>query len=900
VPHPVTIFVADLEAQTGLWELCHADVSRILRRYGELVSDAVDHHGGRMVGQSGGTTYATFAQPHGALGAALALQVASQRERWDVGNPLLGAVAVHTGEAEEHDGTLLGPALHLVAGLARAGHGGQVLVSAAAAELSRDGLPEASELLDLGHWTLPDTTRPLHAYELRHRNLSRTPRTLRIGRPGTGTMPVVSTSFVGREEELTAITSLLVDSPLVTLTGLGGVGKTRMALEVGRSMSDTFQEGCWFCDLSSATSTAEVLERVAASLGLQVGTTEELRLSVANWFKFTPALVVLDNCEQVVAEVAKLTVSAVMSGCSTRLLVTSRIALGVAEEHVVRLDPLPQVATSALGTGVSPAVRLLVERSAAAGATVDANDPALAQLVERVDGIPLAIELAARRLTSMAPSELALRLERCFDLLSSPAGANPRQRTLDSTMEWSYALLAPPARALYAALSVCSDGWTLEVAEELGESVGLTVTETPRIVADLWDRALITMAPSVPGTARYRMLSTVREHAARKLDVDGTRLAVAERHANVFAGLTVQLGSQPYGPDEGARIAALDDEFDNIRSAFRWCVGERRWDLASKILVALVAELVLRQRVEVGRWATETITALGDDSHSVRSIALAIEGNAALIEGRLDDAERLSTESIEAEIRLQGEPLWLSRNVLALAHAATARFDSTEHLLCELAALTRTTGDPMPHAVALFDKALLASFSEEPSKGLRSAETLTQLGEQSRSDSIRAMGLVSIGRTVALTDRQRALGVLREAVTLSEASRCSILVHQARRIISEVEASTGVRVKAIESVRDLLQDIESSDDFSQQLQTILSALEPLTHADAFDVAVLFCAALMRTPLGSTAQCQRVLELARTHLPSASFSSSFALGSTLSPTQLMATVTRELAGVLSRP
>ena len=218
-----------------------------------------------------------------------------------------------------------------------------------------------------------------------------------------------------------------------------------------------------------------------------------------------------------------------------------------------------------------------------------------------MDGIPLAIELAARRLTSMTPDELVARFDLCVDLLSGPAGP-PRQRTMDSTMDWSFALLSPPAQKLFAALSVCSDGWTLEAAEALGESIGLGVVSVPRIVADFWDQSLLTTDHSTPGKARYGMLTTVRSYASRRLDGDGGRSDVQAGHARFFAAFAHQIGHRPFGADEGSRIRALEDQFDNVRTAFRWCLGRRQWDLGLSILVSLVPELVLRERIEIGRW----------------------------------------------------------------------------------------------------------------------------------------------------------------------------------------------------------------------------------------------------------------------------------------------------------
>jgi hypothetical protein len=570
------------------------------------------------------------------------------------------------------------------------------------------------------------------------------------------------------------------------------------------------------------------------------------------------------------------------------------------EEHVVRVHPLRLVPSFTDDPDdLPPAVRLLVDRSRSAGAAVDRDDPALRRVVERVDGIPLAIELAARRLTSMTAEELVVRFDLCVDLLDGP-GLPPRQRTMDSTMDWSFALLSPSAQKLFAALSVCSGGWTLEAAEALGGSIGLDLAVVPRIVADLWDQSLLTTDHSTPGKARYGMLTTVRSYASRKFDSDGMRHDVCARHAAFFAAFAQQVGSVPFGEDEGSRIRALEDQFDNVRTAFRWCLSQREWDLGMAILMALVPELVLRERIEIGRWASEVLGELNDEPHPIRGVALAISANTALVEGRLDEARRLSGESIEAEDRWGTPPMWMSRNALAIVSATAKRFEDMEERFRDMKEMSQTTGDPLPGAVQLFDRALMASFSKDPWRGAQPAEELIQLGDRWRSDSLRAMGLVSVGRTMGASDPERASAALHEAANLAEASRCSLLLQQARRTVVEIEVSPKDREVALEKLAGILHDFGHSGDISQQLQTIMSALGPLADAGALDVAAVLGAALSQTPLGSTTQCVRILELARTRLSADVFAAAVAHGSALSPTQVIETASRGLAEVLARP
>ena len=296
-----------------------------------------------------------------------------------------------------------------------------MVVSATTAELTRDCLPAGCDLLDLGHWSLRDVPRPLHAYELRHRELGSAVRSFRAGRPGTGTLPLPSTSFVGRDAELVELVRLVDQAPIVTLTGVGGVGKTRLAVHFGAIEGGRFAGGTWFCDLSVATTGDEVVERLAAALGLRAASTSELRVDLSDWLRFSEALLIVDNCEHVAATAAAEFAPMVREGGLAKVVFTSRRALGLPGEHVMLVHPLRRLSAGSQAQG--PRVALLIDRARAAGAVVDAQDPALLQVVDRLDGLPLAIELAARRLTAMTPTELEIRLSRSFDLLEAADGS---------------------------------------------------------------------------------------------------------------------------------------------------------------------------------------------------------------------------------------------------------------------------------------------------------------------------------------------------------------------------------------------------------------------------------------------------------------------------------------------
>jgi predicted ATPase/DNA-binding SARP family transcriptional activator len=881
----VTIVATDLEGRARLWSDSPAEMVAAIKRYDELLIAAVLAHGGRVLSRADGSSFSVFVHPSDALGSVLELQRSVSAHAWGTAGPLPVTAAVHTGEAEVVDGSIFGPVLHHASRLAQAAYGGQVVVSATTAELARDGLPAGCELLDLGHWSLSDVPRPLHAYELRHRELGRAVRALRAGRPGTGTLPMPSTSFVGREVELVELIRLVDEAPIVTLTGVGGVGKTRLAVHFGAIEGGRFSGGTWFCDLSVVTTGDEVVERLAAALGLRAASTLELRRDLSDWLTFSKALLIVDNCEHVVAKVAAELGPMLGEGGSAKVVFTSRRALRLPGEHVMRVHPLARLARSAGSQAQGPRVALLLDRARAAGALVDVQDPALREIVDRLDGLPLAIELAARRLTAMTPAELEVRLSRSFDLLEAADGSRQRQ-ALRATIDWSFGLLSPTSRLLFAALSMCEGGFGLELAEALGAALGLHEGAVADAIADLWDQSLIGTEGSVPGRARYRMLALISEYSSRRLDVDGNRAKVAEAHAVYFASLAARLSKCPYGPLEPGNVATVDLEFDNIRAAYAWCVAEGKWDLGMHLLDSVVPEFVLRERIEIGRWATETLATLGENTHALRAVALAVSANMALVEGRLTEAESLSRRSLELEARLGAPITWLSRNVLALACAGSSQFEEAEEFLEELVRITEVSGDPMPHAVACFDRALVASFSTDPAGGLPWAQELVALGDRWRSASLRAMGLVSTGRALSAQDPARARTALVEAVTLAEASHSGLLADQAKRVLSEIHAARGGHRAGLVTLGELLLGFGRSGDLSQQLQTVVSTLDPLIAVGAFEVATLLCGALGQTALGSVAQCERALEASRTRLSHDAYRTAFGRGADLSPTGLM--------------
>jgi predicted ATPase len=522
-------------------------------RHDELLRSAFSEHSGDVFSTMGDGVAAALPAASSAVAAALAAQRLLGSEPWPTASPLRVRMGLHTGEAEAREGDYFGTTVNRAARLTGVAHGGQVLCSAATA-----GLVEAEvSLIDLGEHRLRDLDRSMHIFQVGSGKFP----PLRSLDVLPGNLPTQPTRFVGRAEELARIVAGLEQSRLVTLTGVGGVGKTRLALQVAAEVLPAFPDGAWVVELAGLIDAGLVAETVATVLGVQVPAGGSVEDCLAEVFLAREMLVVLDNCEHVIASAASLTLRLVSSPGRARVLATSREGLGVPGERVIAVPPLavPAVDIPAVVLG-SDAVQLFVERAADArdGFIVgDADTPTLAGLCRRLDGIPLAIELAASRVRSSAPADILAHLDQRFRLLSTGRRTAPtRQQTLRNAIDWSYELLGEAERILLRRLSVFAGGFDLAAVEAICTDATLDVMDVVDLLDRLVDKSLVTLDLSASAT-RYRLLESIRDYAWERL-VEATETAVyAGRHAGYFAELAERAGAGLRGSDEGAWSDAL-------------------------------------------------------------------------------------------------------------------------------------------------------------------------------------------------------------------------------------------------------------------------------------------------------------------------------------------------------
>jgi predicted ATPase/class 3 adenylate cyclase len=609
----VTLLFTDVEGSTRLWEAEPEAMGRALRRHDEILRGAIADAGGFTFKTVGDAFCAAFATPQAALAAALAAQQRLGAEPWPTSRPVRVRMGLHTGVCEERDNDYFGPAVNRAARLEAVAHGGQVLVSGATAELLSDVLPGGVSLRDLGLHRLKDLERPEQVFQLEAGFLQAAfPPLASLDNPELpNNLPSLPSPFVGRERELAEVRDLLAAARVVTLTGAGGCGKTRLALQAAAELLGRSRDGAWFAELAPLTDGEQIPAAVAGVLGLPDPGGQPSPGPVVAALREQDALILLDNCEHVIDAAAKFCAEVTRSCPRVRVLATSREPLGIDGERVYRV---PSMSLPAADAGASSdlagsdAAGLFVERARArdAGFTVDdAAAPLIASVCRRLDGIPLALELAAARLSSMSLAQLSQRLDQRFRLLTGGSrGALPRQQTLQATVDWSFALLHQAERETLRRLAVFAGGFELEAAEAVAAAGAVEAFDVLDLLGSLVDKSLV-VADHAGDSVRYRLLETIRQYAAEELLKSGGEtdvLAARDRHAAYYLRLAETAGPELAGPGQRDWLRRLDLEWENIRAAFAHLSDEDRAGDVLRLGTALERFAASRGHAEILAW----------------------------------------------------------------------------------------------------------------------------------------------------------------------------------------------------------------------------------------------------------------------------------------------------------
>ena len=653
----VTFLFTDIEGSTRLWEQNSAEMKVALARHDTLLRSAIESNGGCVFKTVGDAFCAAFATAMDGLRAALDAQAAFAAEPWKVPGGIRVRMGLHTGTAEERDDDYFGPALNRTARLFSTGAGGQVLVSLVTAELLRDALPEDVGLRDLGAHRLKDLMRPESIFQVVAPGLRSDFPPLKSLDNHPNNLPLEPTPFIGREKELEAASRTLLGEScrVLTLTGVGGTGKTRLALQAAANLTDRFPEGVYFVDLSAIDSPAFVLPAIARTLALQPSGGRSALEVLRDALRDRAVLLVLDNFEQVMRAVAH--VVELLTACpAIKLLVTSREALHIRAENVLPLAPLSapklrkarEMGLAHLGQYES--VALFIERARAVRPDFEAtseNAPAIAEICARLDGLPLAIELAAARITALDPQAILERLgERLKLLTGGPADLPFRQRTLRTAIDWSYRMLSPVEQMLFREMSVFAGGAALEAAERLCACrEEADVLET---LSSLVGKSLLWRTDSAGGEPRYQMYESMREYARELLPAEGLA-ELRSRHAAYFLHRAEQQNPRLRGPEQARASAWFEHEQENLQAAIDSASSMGDLQRQARLCVALTSfwrnqGFVVEGEDNLGR----LLARRGELPAGVRGMALLAQARILASQFRCKEALSVLDESADA------------------------------------------------------------------------------------------------------------------------------------------------------------------------------------------------------------------------------------------------------------
>ena len=687
-------------------------------RHNAILQSVMDTYDGYVFQIVGDAYCVAFHTAGDALNAALRAQRLLQNEAWSPA-PIHVRMGMHTGSAQLNPDSdqikYLGYAtLVLTQRIMSAGHGGQVLISGAMHELVGEILPADVELLDLGERRLKDLLRPEHLYQLYAPGLTSTFPPLKTLDAYRNNLPVQLTSFIGREQEIAEIKQKLKIHHLITLTGPGGTGKTRLSLQVAADLLDQFQHGVWFVELAPLTDPDLIPQSILSAMGINEQSGKPLDV-LREYLREKRCLLVLDNCEHLVEASATVANVLLNAAPGLKVIASSREALGIRGEMTFPVPSLslPDLAHLPVVEQFSQyeAVKLFIERAllVAPHFTVDASSaPFIAQICYRLDGIPLALELAAARVRMLSVEQISKRLDDRFHLLTGGARTLlPRQQTLRALIDWSYDLLSEQERLFLRRLSVFAGGWTLEAAEEVcSEAEGDLIQsyDVLDLLSQLVHKSLVLVVEhSQSGEMRYRLLETIRQYARdRLLEAEGSD-TLRQRHLSYFVKLTAQAGPELYRSNQAFWLNRLDEELDNLRLALEWALVTAV-DSGLQIVAGPIYRFWLFRSTsrELGNWLAQLLRQ-HDSADSLRIRALAIQSQCVVnTEGNFGAAHQLAEKSLQISRSLgdrQSEAFSLS--ILGGFMLLQGSVSEATPLLEQSLAIYRELGDKLGQAGAI-------------------------------------------------------------------------------------------------------------------------------------------------------------------------------------------------------
>ena len=705
----LTFLFTDIEGSTQLWEK-HPEAMRVaLAKHDAILREAIETNNGHVIKTTGDGVHAVFGAALDAIHAAV---IAQSQFRAPLGDLQIKVrMGLHTGEAELRAGDYYGQALNRAARIMSVGHGGQILLSALTAELVREHLPAETALRDLGEHRLKGLSRPEHVFQLNAPNLPLDFPALKSLNTLPHNLPLHLTSFIGREKEMSEAEQLLSATRLLTFIGPGGTGKTRLSLQVAAEQFSAFKDGIWLAELAPLADSAYVVPILAAMFELHEAPGMPLINLLIDYLRAKQLLLILDNCEHLVEACAQLADQLLHACPNLKIIASSREALGISGETVYRVPSLslPGKTVSAESLIGCEAARLFIERATKVEPHFKLTDPnasAIAQICFRLDGIPLALELAAARVKLFTPEQIAERLDDRFKLLTGGSRtALPRQQTLRALIDWSYQTLNATEQSLLRRLAVFSGGWTFEAVEAVaGEAEALEV------LLGLVNKSLVNVEEQ-NGKSRYRFLETIRQYALEKLVESGLAAEVRNRHLDYFLEYADQSEPAIFRPERPERLDQLEVEYDNLRAALEWA-AENQAAKALKLAEVLSGFWSTREyHTEARAWCQKILTRTEGlpSLENARANVFGTLGWMAAMQGD-HQAGRAASEAGLSLARQINDPKTIARalNSLAFSSLFLGDYEAASKAAAESEAIARQRGYTAELALALVNRAQVA------------------------------------------------------------------------------------------------------------------------------------------------------------------------------------------------
>jgi len=836
-----------MEGSTRLLQTLGERYHAVLADHHRLLRAAFREAGGREVDAAGDGLFYAFPSARDALLGAMNGQRAILAHPWPEATNVRVRMGLHTGEAISGELGYVGIDVHRAARISSAGHGGQILLSQTTRDLVGDDAHGDIRLVDLGEHQLKDLPAPERLYQVVVEGLLRDFPALRSIDARPNNLPRQLTSFIGRQNEISEIKRILGSAPLLTLTGPGGVGKTRLALEIGGDLLEDFDGGAWFVELAALSDPAFVLQAVASSLGVGEEPGRPLLSTIVDHLRGHRTLIVLDNCEHVVAACAEIADSLLRGSPTVRLLATSREGLGVSGEA---LFPVPSLSLPAADLRSADelsqfdAVRLFAERAMAASPTFRVtadNGGAIAQICRRLDGVPLAIELAAARVRALTPDQIAARLDDRFRLLTGSSRITvPRHQTLRATIDWSFGLLEEDEKAVLRRLSVFAGGCALEAAEAVCAGKDVSEIDVIDLLSRLVDKSLL-VAEAAGGEGRYWLLETIRQYARDRLLESEEAPEALRRHRDWYLALAERAAPEFFrGVESGDWLNQLDREHENLRAALQWsedAPGESRNGL--RMAAALWRFWEIRGYLIEGRgWLERILSAMADDQSVLRANALTGAGILAQMQGDYSSASALHEESLELHRKL-GDPNSISYAANNLANVAMLQGDykRARELYEMCTELARQTGDDRAAAFGLINMAEVVAEQGDAAGARRlfeeSVATFRKFGDRwSEAFALDNFGLVACRQKNYESARELHGQALRISRDLSDQRGIArALTHLADVADEEGDAdSASALLRESLAIRRALGDVPGIASGMEKLAWVLSPADPTAAA----------------------------------------------------------------------